>query len=161
MHFNYFDFILFIPFVWAVYRGWTKGLILQLATLVALIFGLWVTRLLTNYFVPILNTKYGFTSQYTHITVYAICLILFVAFVYFVGWLLTKFIKIMALGIPNRLAGVVFSLIKYGILVSFFVFYLDKINNQFHFISSTTTEGSCLYKPLLKSSQWMYDNLHF
>jgi membrane protein required for colicin V production len=161
MHFNYLDIILFIPLVWAIYRGWIKGLILQLATLAALVLGLWGARILTEYLVPILKTKYDITSQYTQITVYAICLIVIFVLVYFIGWLLTKFVKVVALGVPNRLAGVVFSLMKYGILMAFFVFYLDKMNNQFNFMDPTLPEGSFLYHPLLKTSHWMYEHLHF
>jgi len=161
MHFNYLDIILFLPLAWAIYRGWVKGLILQLATLAALVLGLWGARIVTDYLVPILRSKYDITSQYTHITVYAICLIAIFALVYFVGWLLTKFVKVVALGIPNRLAGVVFSLMKYGLLVAFFVFYLDKMNNQFNFMDPTLPEGSFLYHPLLKTSHWMYEHLHF
>ena len=155
LHFNYLDIILFLPFVWAFYRGWTKGLILQLATLAALVLGLWGAGKLTNYLLPILKTKYNFTSEYTHITVYAICLIGLFALVYFIGWLLTKFVKAVALGIPNRLAGVLFAILKYGILMAFFVYYLDKLNNQFNFMDPTLPEGSFLYHPLLKTSHWL------
>ena len=161
MHFNYLDIILFLPFVWAIYRGWVKGLILQLATLAALVIGIWGARILTDYLVPVLKLKYAVTSEYTHITVYAICLIVLFALVYFVGWLLTKFVKAVALGIPNRLAGVVFSVMKYGILMAFFCFYLDKMNNQFNFMDPTLPEGSFLYHPLLKASHWIYEHLHF
>ena len=161
LHFNYLDIILFLPLVWAIYRGWVKGLILQLATLAALVIGLWGARILTDYLVPFLKTKYGVTSEYTHITVYAVCLLVLFALVYFVGWLLTKLVKAVALGIPNRLAGIVFSITKYGILLAFFVFYLDKMNNQFNFMDPTLPEGSFLYHPLLKASQWMYEHLHF
>lgn len=161
LHFNYLDIILALPLCWAIYRGWVKGLILQLATLAALVIGLWGARILTDYLVPILKIKYDFTSQYTAIGVYAVCLIFLFALVYFIGWLLTKFLKAVALGIPNRLAGILFSLMKYGIMVAFGVFYLDKLNKQFNFMDPTLPEGSLLYFKLLKVSQWLYVHVHF
>ncbi len=158
MHFNYFDIIIAIPLVLAVYRGWTKGFILQLATLVALVLGLWGAQELTKVLVPYLKTHQQITSEYTHIVVFAVCLLILFFLIYGLGWLLTGFVKIVALGIPNRIAGVVFAVCKYAILLGYVILYLDKCNNKLNFMDPTLPDGSFFYIPLLKLAQWM--NVH-
>lgn len=160
MHFSLLDIVLGLPLIWAIYQGWIKGFILQLATLAGLFIGLWGAGKLSNYLGPILKANYGYTSDYTHITLYAICLIVIIILVYILGMILTNFIKIVALGIPNRIAGIVFSLIKYWILISFIVFYIEKTNNQLLYMDSTLTQKSFFYSPMLHTSQWLYNHLN-
>ena len=38
---NYIDIILAIPLVWAVYRGFTKGFIIEIASLIAMVLGVY------------------------------------------------------------------------------------------------------------------------
>jgi len=156
MKWDLFDIIIALPLLWAIYRGWVKGFILQLATLVALVVGIWGAQELTNVLVPYLKAHHQVTSQYARVTVFAICLLVLFGMIYLLGWILTKFVKIVALGIPNRLAGVVFSLLKYALMLCFAVFYLDRLNNTFNFMEPTLPQGSFFYFPMLKVANWIY-----
>jgi len=159
MSFNYLDIVIALPFLWAIYRGWVKGFVLQLCTFIALIFGVWGAQELTDVIVPYLRTHYDVVTPYARVSVFAAVLLLLFIVVYLVGLLLTKIIKATMFSVPNRLAGVFFCILKYGVLVSFALFYLDKVNNQMNFMDPTLPDGSFFYKPLLKAAQWMYTNI--
>ena len=62
MHFSLLDIVLGLPLIWAIFQGWKKGLILQLATLAGLFLGLWGAGRLTMYLDPILKSKNGVNS---------------------------------------------------------------------------------------------------
>jgi membrane protein required for colicin V production len=157
MHFNYLDIVIALPFLWAIYRGWVKGFILQLCSLIAIVLGIWGAQVLTDILVPYLKTHYGVVSPYTRITVFALVLVVTFALVYLVGFLLSKWIKVTAFSIPNRLSGVIFCLAKYWIIVGFIVFYIDKTNNTFNYMDPTLPDNSFFYNPLLQSARWIYE----
>ena len=46
---NYFDYLLLLPLVYGLYRGFTKGLIIELASLVALIAGVYGAMYLSSF----------------------------------------------------------------------------------------------------------------
>lgn len=157
MHFNYLDIVIALPILFSIYRGWVKGLILQLCSLVAVLLGIWGAQELTDVIVPYLKENYGVVSSYTRVTVFAMIIMVTFVIVYIVGILLTKWIKVTAFSIPNRLSGVILSIAKYWVFVSFFIFYIDKTNNTFNYMDPTLTEGSFFYKPMLQSAKMLYD----
>ena len=38
---NYLDIIIIIPLIWGAYKGFRKGFIIEIASLIALILGIW------------------------------------------------------------------------------------------------------------------------
>lgn len=156
-HFNYLDIVIAIPLIWAIYRGWVKGFVLQLCSLAALLLGLWGAQELTGITVEYLKTNYDVTSPYTRVSVFAAIIIVIFILVYLIGFLLTKWIKVTVFSVPNRLMGVLFSLMKYWIIVGFAIFYIDKLNNSFNFMEPTLPTGSFFYGPMLKSTKWIYE----
>jgi membrane protein required for colicin V production len=59
-----------------------------------------------------LQQMFGSNSQILFFASYVICFLIIVIFVHFVGKSLEKVIEIAALGFLNRLAGVVFGVVK-------------------------------------------------
>ncbi len=56
----------------------------------------------------------------------------------------------VALGIPNRIAGAVFSLAKYVLILSALIFLFEALNEKFDWISNEQKKDSVLYPPIEK-----------
>ena len=52
------------------------------------------------------------------------------------------------LGWLNRLLGVIFALLKTGLIVGLAIMAFDSINNTFKFVQESVMESSILYPPL-------------
>jgi membrane protein required for colicin V production len=64
------------------------------------------------------------------------------------GFLVTKFMDASPLGVPNRIFGAFFSVIKTLLILSVVIVILEKVNDKTRFISKEKTQNSFLYKPL-------------
>jgi len=115
---NYLDIIIAIPLIWAAYKGFSKGFIISLASLIALIGGIYgaihFSGLMSEYLSRWFNPK----PEYQNLISFTFTFLLIIAIVYLVGYLLDKVIKATGLGILNRLAGVLFNLFKIALILS-------------------------------------------
>lgn len=159
MSMSYLDIILIIPVLWGVYNGWKKGLVNTVAGFAALILGILGAMHLTKMVTGFLIVHKGFTSEYTSIFVFSILFIIIVILVYFVARLVTRLIKAVQLNIFNRLAGVVFNVLKFLVIISFMLVIVDSFNARFDFISKEEQKKSILYKPVKKISPLIFSYL--
>ena len=72
--------------------------------------------------------------------------------------LLTKFLKLIALGLLNRIIGAVFGIIKSALLLCIFIFIFSKINNITTLIDDVTLNQSFLYSNIEKINDIIIDN---
>ncbi len=144
---NYFDIIFIILLIWSVYRGFTKGFIIQLASLAALILGIWGSIKFSGYTAGLLNDKIDISPQLLEALALAITFIVIVIVIFLFGKVLDKVISV-TLGIFNRLAGVFFALIKTAFIISILLYVFNIVNDNIHVVSEEKKEESFLYKPL-------------
>ena len=144
---NYFDIVFIILFLWSAYKGFTKGFIIQLASLAALILGVWGSIKFSGYTAGLLQDKVDVSSQLIETLALAITFIVIVVAVFFLGKILDKIISV-TLGIFNRLAGVLFALLKTAFIISVLLLVFNTINDKINIVSEEKTEQSLLYKPL-------------
>ena len=64
------------------------------------------------------------------------------------GKLIEGTVKLIMLGWLNRLLGVIFSLIKAGLIVGLVIMAFCSLNNTFNFVSEETLSQSVLFPPL-------------
>ena len=75
--------------------------------------------------------------------------------------MLNKLIDAIALGIVNRLLGVLFSVLKIAFIVSIILVLINKADNKYNFIPDETKENSLLYKPLSNFAPMIFPYLNF
>ena len=141
---NYIDIILAVPLLWALYRGFTKGFIIEIATLIALILGVYGS-IHFSYFI---SDKLNLHSSFSHLISFAITFLIIVIVIFLLAKLLEKSINLMALGIFNKLAGAFFSLLKFAFIISVLLIFINKINSKTNIISDKTKDVSLLYQPV-------------
>jgi membrane protein required for colicin V production len=143
-----FDLIFVLIFIWAAYRGFTRGFIMQITTLAALILGIYFAIRFSEIISTYMSNKYAMTGEYLPVIFFALTLLILVIGIYFIGKMIEHLVEAIALGIINRLLGVVFSLIKYALLISAILVILNATNRTVHFLPEKKLAGSHLYRPL-------------
>jgi len=145
---NVLDIILIIPIVWLMYRGFTKGLIIEFASLLALILGIWAAIHFSYYTGDILNEYFEISKRFLSIISFVITFIAVVIVVYFIGRIIEKFIDILALGFINKLFGAVFGIAKAALILSLLILIINSFDSRKSIITDKLREGSMLYSPI-------------
>lgn len=158
---NTVDLVFAILLLWAAYRGFTKGFIVQLATLAALLLGILGAVMFSDFTSGLIIKKFEVSGQYLPILSFAVTFIVIVIAVHLLAKMLNKLIDAIALGIVNRLLGVLFSILKTAFIVSIILVLINKADNKFNFIPDDTKENSILYKPLSNFAPMIFPYLNF
>lgn len=153
------DIIFLALFGWAAYRGFTKGLILQAAMLAALIFGFWGARQFSGLTMGLITEHTSFTTQYLPLISFLITFIAIVIAIHFLARMLEKLLQAVALGFVNRMAGLLFSLIKTAFIVSAILFALNAANAYGQFLPDKELQKSKLYTPLSMFIPMLFPNM--
>ena len=149
---NYLDILLIIPLIIGGWRGFKKGLIIELFTLLALLVGIYAGIHFSDFMAGILRDNLDMTSKYLPAIAFTITLLLVGAMVFFGGKLLEKAVKMVALGAINRITGMLFGITKMLFICSAVLVILDSYDEKNEFIPNDLKEGSLLYTPVKKTS---------
>lgn len=154
---NYIDIILIIPIIWFAYQGFKRGLIVELASLVALVLGIYAALYFSEYAAYFLTNSLGLETEYLSIISFILTFIVVVVLVYFIGKILEKLVNMVALGFLNKMAGAVFGVLKAAVLLSIIILIINHFNDKF--ISKEKKEGSYLFAPVAGIAPLLWKNL--
>ncbi len=146
---NILDIIFAVPLLWALYRGFRKGLIYMIASLAALLLGIIGAVKFHVAVGSVLSKWFEIQPDHLNMISFAITFLLIVIAVHLAAFLGDKLIKAVALNLVNRAAGMVFGLLVTAFVISVMLMPIDAANRTKAFISEDTIEGSLLYKPLI------------
>ncbi len=145
---NGLDFILIVPLLYMVYRGYSKGLIISLATLAALILGIWAG-------IRFSGAAAGFVGKIIHVDerflpaiTFMVIFILILVVVHLFGKMLEKLADLVALGWINKLLGGLFGIAKAVLLLSVLLYLIGVFDRNEKLITPATKENSFLYQPI-------------
>lgn len=145
---NSFDIVIGSLLLFGFIRGFSRGLFVELASLVALIAGIWGAIHFSYFAGDFLVENVEWDEEYISITAFAITFIIIVIVIAMIGKVFTKIADFAALGILNKLLGGAFAILKYGFILSVVLIVFDKLNKNLPFVSEETTENSILYEPV-------------
>ena len=150
---NYIDILLLIPIIYAAWKGFKHGLIIEIFTMLALFVGIYVGIHFSDFTAKYLHESLGFESKYLPIIAFTLTFLGVGAMVYFLGKTIEKIIKITQLTPLNKFAGVFFSVVKYLYLLSTILVILESYDQRLGFFPVKTKNESLLYKPVLQVSK--------
>ena len=145
---NVLDIILIIPIIWLMYRGYQKGFIIELSSLVALILGIYFAINFSGFAADFLTRNFNIGDKYLSIAAFVVTFMVVVFVVFMVGKFLEKFIDILLLGFINKLAGAAFGIIKAVFLISVVLWIINSFDISRTIIKDSSREGSFLYEPI-------------
>ena len=149
---NYLDILLFIPLVFGAWRGFKKGFIIELFTLLALLVGIYAGIHFSDFISDILRDNLSLTSKYLPAIAFTLTFLAVGAMVFFGGKMLEKVIKLAALGPINRIAGLLFGALKMLFIMSAILVILESIDEKNDSIPQDLKDSSLLYGPVKSTS---------
>ena len=155
---SYLDLFFGMAIAWGAYSGFSKGLIKELASILGVIIGVFLAK---NYY-PYLDIKLKliFESEAGFISILSAILIFLLTIMVFkiIAKFLTKFLKIIALGLLNRIIGSVFGIFKTVLLLCILVFIFSNINNVTGIIKAEKLSQSFFYSKIEKINSFIIES---
>jgi len=146
---NFIDIILGGIIIFGVARGIMKGLFVEIASLVALIAGLY-GAIHFSYFAGdfLVDNFPSWEEKYVNLTAFAITFIVILIAVTMAGKLLTKVADFASLGIVNKILGGAFGGLKMAVIIGAALVFFERTNNTMEFVEQDKIDDSALYEPV-------------
>ncbi|WP_297088215.1 CvpA family protein [uncultured Draconibacterium sp.] len=145
---NYIDIVLGIILLLAAINGFRKGLIAEIASLAALILGIWGAIKFSYITTDFLIENFNMKSDHMNIISFVITFVVIVVLVHIVGNTVSKLAEAVLLGFVNKLAGLVFGILKSALILSIVLVVFDKIDEDVHILPRETKANSRMYEPI-------------
>ena len=154
---NYFDVFVLIILTYGFLSGFFKGFVVEIAGIVALIFGLLGSFKFSN----VLGNTIEFFIDWDSKTIQIISFIfLFILIIYSISLLakmITKTLKLIALSWLNRILGGFFGFLKWAVVLSAFTLIISEVNKIITIFSDFNFEDSKSYFYLNKLGNLLFD----
>jgi membrane protein required for colicin V production len=145
---NWIDLVIVVILILSMVSGFTNGLIREVASLAALILGIWGAIKFSTFTAAKLYDYFDMSGKYVGIISFVITFGIIVVLIHFVGIIAEKLADAVALGFVNRLLGIVFGLFKTILILSVFFVILNAIDARKPFLPKATIEGSKFFNPI-------------
>ncbi|MBU2995720.1 CvpA family protein [Cellulophaga baltica] len=156
---NFLDIVLGILLLIGLYKGFKNGLFIEIASLIALIAGIYgaihFSYITGNY----LALHMDWNEQNMNIASFVVTFILIVIAIHYSGKLLTKVADFAMLGFLNKIAGAIFGALKIAVIVGAIIIFFDSVNNTISIVDKETKEQSKLYEPIKEIGRFIFSKV--
>lgn len=142
------DIIILICFLPAIISGITKGFIEQVIALVSLILGAWLAFKFSTVVSDWLKPYFEVSETVMNVISFAVIMVAVVLVLFVLSKILTGVTKLVMLGWLDRLLGLVFALLKTGLIIGILIILFDTLNVKFEFVEEKVLDESVLYAPI-------------
>ena len=158
---NIFDIIIAALLLFAFVRGFMKGLFAEVASLVAIIAGVYVAIHYAHHleFYLLNSDSISWSDETNSIVAFAITFLAVVIVVIFIGKTLTKIADIAALGMLNKLLGAIFGALKIALILSVIFTFFGRLNNTIPFLKQEVLDESLLYSPIKQIAPALFPSI--
>ncbi len=153
------DILLGIPLVWGLWKGLKNGLFMELASIVALVAGIFGAIHFSYITGDYLSDQLDWDERNMSIAAFIITFILIIILVHLAGKLLTKVANFAMLGLLNKIAGAIFGVLKIAILLGALLIFFDRMESTFGLLDEQTKEESVLFQPLTDIGALIFDTI--
>ncbi len=156
---NTFDIIIAALLLFGFVRGLMKGLFVEVASLVALIGGVYGAIHFSDFVGKYLKETVSWDEKYISLAAFAGTFLVIIIVIALLGKLFTKLADFASLGIINKLLGGVFGALKIGLILSVVFIFFSKMNDTIPFIKKETLNESILYEPVKKVAPTIFPSI--
>lgn len=142
---NYIDIIIGGLIIYGIIRGFVNGLFIEIASILALIIGIYGAFHFSYFIGDILQQKVDWDQKYVSLTAFLLTFIAILIVVSLAGKILTKIANFAALGFVNKFFGAVFGGLKVAIILGAILVFIERGNQAFQFIDQKTLDASLTY----------------
>jgi membrane protein required for colicin V production len=156
---NYIDMFIMVLLVYAIFRGMTRGLILQLVSLAALIAGIFIALKFSGFTAHFLIKHWALEYEYLYVVSLAITFALVFIMIHILGNMLDKVVQTSPLSLLNKLAGAFFNICKVMLIMGVLLLFIDRVDRQISLLPKNAREGSFFYKPVTSITLFLFPSL--
>lgn len=151
---NFIDVLLIVPLIYAGWKGFQHGLIIEVFTLLALFVGLYAGINFSDFIAEKLKTTFEWNSPYLPTISFTLIFLAVGAMVYFAGKTIEQMIKVVNLTPLNKFFGVFFAVLKMLYILSIIIVLIESYDEKGSFFPEEKKESSLLYQPVKKLSTY-------
>ena len=156
---NIFDIVIAALLIFGFVRGVMKGLFVEVASLAALIGGVYGAIHFSYFIGDFLKEAVSWNQEYVSLAAFAGTFITIIVTIALLGKMLTKLADFAALGVINKILGGVFGAIKIGLILSVVFIFFGKMNDTIPFVKKETLDESILYAPVRKIAPTIFPSI--
>lgn len=142
------DIVLIVLILFGLVRGLMNGLFVEIASVVALIAGVYGAIHFSHYAATFIGENSEWTENTIQIVAFASTFLIIVLAITLAGKALTKLASFAALGIVNKLLGALFGALKITLILSVVLNIFDGMNSKIPMTDEKRIEDSVLYSPV-------------
>lgn len=156
---NFIDMFIVVLIIYAVFRGITRGLVLQLASLVALVAGIFLALKFSGFTSRYLIKHLSFDYEYVYIVSLALTFALVFILINILGNMLDKVVETTGLSLINKMAGAFFNICKVMLIMGILLLFIDRLDQRIKILPKNAREGSFFYKPVTSGTLLLFPSL--
>ena len=156
---NTLDIILLAFLVLGLVRGFWRGFFVELASLIALIAGVYGAFHFSSFVSEFLKEKVDWNENTINIVAFIVTLLIIVIAIALAGKILTKMADFAALGLFNKLLGGLFGAVKIAVILSAALIVFDKMDRPIPFINETDKVDSRFYEPIKSIIPFLFPSI--
>ena len=156
---GFLDIILGGFLIYGLIRGLWRGFFVELASLLALFIGIFVTIKFSYLMKSLIESHVHWSPKSIQITAFALTFILVVVGIYLLAKFFTTLANFASLGLINKFGGGVFGVIRMVLILSVSLNLFQKVNDNNTFSDKVTLEKSLFFYPIIKVSTFIYPML--
>ncbi|MEM9050921.1 MAG: CvpA family protein [Bacteroidota bacterium] len=144
------DICILVPILWGMFKGFKRGLIIELCTLMALALGVYGAATFGEMGSEYLQESFNTDPRVSGVLGFALLFVVIVILVFVFGKALEGVIKLVALGLVNKLFGLLFGGFKFALIVSGLLYLINGFPLTEDLIPEKQKQDSYLYDPAEK-----------
>lgn len=156
---NFLDIILGLFLLWGLWKGLKNGLFIEIASIIALIAGIYGAIHFSYYAGNYLAQNMEWDERYINIAAFIITFIAIVLVVHIAGKFLTKIADFALLGLLNKIAGGIFGVLKVAVILGALLVFFDRANSSVGLLKNETVQQSVLYEPIKEIGAFVFNKV--
>lgn len=153
------DIVLGALLAYGLYRGVRNGFLVEIASVIALIVGIYGAIHFSYITGDYLGKKLDWDASYIKVAAFVLTFLAIVIGVNLLGRFLTRVADFAMLGMLNRLAGGVFGLVKVAVILGALMAYLERADLPLHLIDPESFDNSILYGPVKETGAFVFSRV--
>jgi membrane protein required for colicin V production len=145
---NFIDYIIIVILFLSLLGGYKNGLIAELASIAALILGIWGAIHFSQITTEQLIRYFKLQTEYLDIISFGVTFLIIVILVHIVADVVSKMVEPGLLGVFNKMGGVIVGMLRSLLFLSIMLMIFDRIDNDMHFIPEKAKKESRMYESI-------------
>lgn len=158
---NILDVVVIAILAWSVISGFSKGFIVQVFSLAALVLGVFCAYKLSHFVAGFISSSLSTDPTFTDIIAFTITFVGVWVLIYLVGKIAHQIVQVVMLGLVNRILGAAFAFLKITLILSIMLIIFENLNAGTNMVSQETIDKSFTYKPLKRAGDLIFPYITF